>query len=218
MKIFSTARRRRLTFVIVAAVLLTLPLVSTLVTRARVERSGTEVTATVIEVANDDGRYLVAYRLPEGVDPEQQSWSRVVDRPTYEKAATTRRITAKVLGDRLSANRVEGQVDSLAPYVVTGISVGLVLLVGLWWVKVGRRRPPVRMLAQTALAAADTEERPALTRKDGELYEAVGPVASAEDGRVVVDVGDRRVEVVLGGYANPVAVGGSVRARGPLIG
>jgi hypothetical protein len=213
-----TARTRRLLLVIVAVVLLLFPLVSTMLTRARVERSGTEVTATVLQVADDNGRYLVAYRLPKDVDPEQQSWSRRVDEPTYRKAAQTKTITAKVLEGHLPANRVEGQIDSITPWVVTGISVGLVLIVGLWWVKVGRRRPPVRMRADADLVAAGSEERPALTHQGGELYEAIGPVTSTEDGTVVVDVGERRVVVVLGEYDNPVAVGGSVRARGPLVG
>jgi hypothetical protein len=213
-----TARTRRLTFVVVAVVLLVLPLASTLLTRARVDRSGTEVTATVQQVAKDGDRYLVAYRLPEDFDPEQRSWSRVVDRATYEKAVASKKVTVKVLDDRLTANRVEGQVDSTAPWILTGVTVGLVLVVGLWWVRVGRRRPGVRMLAQSDLEPADAAEPPALTRTDGELYEAVGPVTSAEDGRVVVDVGERRVVVVLGEYDNPVAVGASVRARGPLVG
>ena len=51
-----TARTRRLIFVVVMLVVLTFPLVATLVTRARIERSGVDVTATVVADHEERGR------------------------------------------------------------------------------------------------------------------------------------------------------------------
>ena len=51
-----TARTRRLIFVVVMLVVLTFPLVTTLVTRAQIERSGVDVTATVVQTTTERGR------------------------------------------------------------------------------------------------------------------------------------------------------------------
>ena len=95
-----TARTRRLLFVVVMLVLLTFPLVIALVTRAqhralRGRRDGHG------HPDHDDGdAYLVAFRLPEEVDPDQVSYSAEVDRATYEKAAASKEIGVRVLEDR----------------------------------------------------------------------------------------------------------------------
>ena len=62
------ARTRRLVFVVVI-LLLTFPLISTMITRARVERSGVDVTATVVEAGQKGESYLVAFLFPERSTP-----------------------------------------------------------------------------------------------------------------------------------------------------
>ena len=99
-----TARTRRLIFVVVIMVFLTFPLVTTLVTRARIERSGVDVSATVLQTTTNGDAYLVAFRLPEEIDPDQDSYSAEVDRATYEKAAASKEIGVRVLEDRPQAH------------------------------------------------------------------------------------------------------------------
>ena len=152
-----TARTRRLLFVVVMLLVLTFPLVSTLVTRARVERSGVDVTATVVETSRKGDAYLVAFRLPEEIDPDQDTYSAEVDRASYEKAVESKEISVRVLEGRPEAHRVEGEIHSKAPYVVVAVADALVLVVGLWWVRVGRRRPTVRIRAHGPLEPADRD-------------------------------------------------------------
>ena len=99
MRISWNARTRRLLFVLVMLFVLTYPLINTLLTRARVERDGVDVTAAVAKAAVDDDRYLVAFRLPEDLDPEQVSYSAFVSRATYDKARTTKQVSVRVLED-----------------------------------------------------------------------------------------------------------------------
>src|SRR6476469_2451998 len=102
------ARTRRLLFVLVILVVLTSPLASSLLTRARIARSGVDVSAPVLKAATDSGRYFVAFRLPADLDPEQRALSAEVDHPAYEKAVATKHINVRVLQDRIDARRVEG--------------------------------------------------------------------------------------------------------------
>jgi hypothetical protein len=214
-----TARTRRLLFVVAVLLVLTFPLAATLVTRARVERSGVDVVASVVEAAHEGDSYLLAFRFPEGIDPDQRRYSAEVGRATYEKAAESKQVTVRVLEGRPRAHRVEGEIEGKSQYVVVGVADALVLAVGLWWVKVGRRRPAVRMQAVGPLEPAGDDETGSLGRAPGEdVYEVVGHVVSADDTEVVLDVGERRVVVVLAGHANPVDVGSPARARGPMIG
>ena len=114
-----TARTRRLLFVVAVLLVLTLPLVSTLITRARVERSGVDVTATVVETSRNGDAYLVAFRLPEEIDPDQKTYSsRGRAGVVREGRGEQTKITVRVLEDRPTAHRVEGEITNKAPYVV----------------------------------------------------------------------------------------------------
>src|ERR687890_416859 len=113
MRLEWNSRTRRLLFVVVMLFVRTFPLVNTLLTRSRVDRDGVDVAATVAKAVDDDGRYLVAFRLLED-DPKH--------------------------------HHVEGEIYSKAPWIFTLVSDAIVLLVGLWWVRVGRRRPTLKML------------------------------------------------------------------------
>jgi hypothetical protein len=135
------ARTRRLLFVVVVLFLLTFPLVNTLLTRARVDRDGVDVSASVVEAVDDGGRYLVSFRFPESVDPEQDRYAAVVGRTTYDVARATRKVDVRVLEGEPRHHHVAGEVYSKDPWIFTLVGDAIVLLVGLWWVRVGRRRP-----------------------------------------------------------------------------
>jgi len=213
-----TARTRRLTFVVVMLVVLTLPLVSTLVTRARVERSGVDVTATVVETLRNGDAYLLGFRFPEEIDPDQRTYSAEVERESYDAATGSQEITVRVLEGRPEAHLVDGEIHSRAPYYFVAVVDAIVLLVGLWWVRVGRRRPTVRLRADGPLQPA-ADEPPGLARRpDADLYEAVGTLLSTGDAEAVLDVGDRRVVVALDGHTHAIDLGSPARVRGALIG
>ena len=218
MRIPWNARTRRLLFVLVMLFVLTFPLVNTLLTRARVEREGVDVTATVAKAVADDDRYLIAFRLPEDVDPEQVSYSAVVSRATYEKARTTKEVSVRVLEDEPRRHHVEGEVSSRSPWVFTGVADLIVLVIGLWWVRVGRRRPALSMLAMRDVDAAGDDDVPGLTRETGDMYVVVGVVTATEGSTVTIALDDRQVVVRLNGHDLHVEVGTVARAWGLLVG
>ena len=218
MRIPWTSRIRRLLVVLVMLFVLTSPLVNTLLTRARVERDGVDVTATVAQAAVDDDRYLVAFRLPEDVDPEQVSYAAVVSRATYEKARTTKQVSVRVLEDEPRRHHVEGEVYSTSPWVFTGVADLIVLVVGWWWVNVGRRRPNLTMLAMRDVEAAGEDDEAGLAPETGDMYVVVGPVVASDGSSVTIALVDRQVAVRLNGYDLRVDVGSLARAWGLLVG
>ena len=218
MRIGWNARTRRLLFVLVILFVLTSPLVNTLVTRARVERDGVDVTATVAKAVADDDRYLIAFRLPENVDPEQVAYAAVVTRATYEKARTTEEVSVRVLEDEPRRHHVEGEVSSRSPWVFTGVADLIVLAIGLWWVKAGRRRPTLSMLAMHDVDAVEEDDVTGLSRETGDMYLAVGAVTATEGSTVTISLDDRQVVVRLNGHDLHVEVGNVARAWGLLVG
>jgi hypothetical protein len=218
MRLLSTARGRRLLFVVVVALVLALPLVASLVTRARVDRSGTDVTAAVVDTSRKGESYLVAFRFPQDVDPDQEAYSASVSKAAYERAVSSGTITVRVLEGRPEAHRADGEIRGVTQYVVMGFGIVLVLAVGWWWAGRSRRRPTVRIRAASPLEAAGPDDAAALARAPGDIYEAVGTIVSADATEVVIDVGERHVVVLLAGHPNPVPVGSPARARGPVIG
>ena len=218
MRIPWNARTRRLLFVLVMLFVLTFPLVNTLLTRARVEREGVDVTATVAKAVADDDRYLIAFRLPEDVDREQVSYSAVVSRATYEKARTTKEVSVRVLEDEPRRHHVEGEVSSRSPWEFAGVADLIVLVIGLWWVRVGRRRPNLKLLAMRDVEAAAEDDEAGLTPETGDMYVVVGAVTATEGSTVTVALDDRQVVVRLNGHDLHVEVGTVARAWGLLVG
>ena len=218
MRIPWNAKTRRLLFVLVILFVLTFPLINTLLTRARVERDGVDVSAAVAKAAVDGDRYLVAFRLPEEVDPEQVSYSAIVSRATYEKARTTKEVSVRVLADEPRRHHVEGEVYSKSPWMFTLVADATVLGVGLWWVKVGRRRPNLRMLAMRDVEAAGEDDEAGLTPETGDLYVVVGRVTAGDGSSVTIALDDRQVVVRLNGYDSHVELGSVACARGLLVG
>jgi hypothetical protein len=218
MKVLSTARGRRLLFVAVIALALALPLIASLVTSARIDSSGTDVQATVVDTSRKGDAYLVAFRFPEDVDPDQEAYSAEVSKASYERAVDSDTITVRVLDGRPEAHRVDGEVRGPGQYVAMGVGILAVLALGWWWANRSHRRPSVRIRATSPLEAADPDDDVALAPAPGDIYEAVGTVVSADDAEVVLDVGDRHVVVLLAGHSNPVPLGSTARARGPVIG
>jgi len=212
------ARTRRLLFVVVMLFVLTFPLVNTLLTRSRIDRDGVDVTATVAKAVDDDGRYLVAFRLPEEVDPQQVSYSAVVSRATYDKARTTKEVSVRVLEDEPRRHHVEGEVSSKSPWIFTLVGDAILLVVGVWWARAGRRRPTLKMLAMRDVEPADEDDEAGLTPETGDMYVVVGPLTAHDGSTVTIGLDDRHVVVRLNGHDLHVGVGTVARAWGPLVG
>lgn len=121
---------------LMAVFLVNLPFVHQTWTERKLERSGEEVEAVVVDAQRAGGGYLVDYRLPKSVDTQQGRYSARVDRPTYERAQETDRLLVLVVPGEPATNRPAGAVSSNLFAVVALIGDLVLLLVGV----IGYRR------------------------------------------------------------------------------
>ena len=100
--------------------LVNLPLLHSTWVDRRVQGSGIDVTATVVDdrvVAGQE--YWVSFTFPEDVDPDQKAWDAQVDEEAYDDAVASGQIRVRVLDGDPSAYRAEGAVQSRVPLVIT---------------------------------------------------------------------------------------------------
>jgi hypothetical protein len=215
-----TRRVRTWLLLVLLVVVVNLPLVHSTWTSSRVDRAGVDVTAQVTRNEVRDGGHWIEFTLAEGVDPDQRTWSAELDEPAYDEAVAAGEVGVRVLEDEPSAYRVDGAVEGHGVLVVT-LSVDALLLVVLLllWRFRGRSWPLRTELR--AVALGDVVRCPpggVLDRIDGEDYLIQGEVVELEPGTMVLDVGDRRVVVLLDGHANPVGYQQPARVRARMIG
>lgn len=126
---------RALLVLVVVAVLVNLPVVHQGWQRWQLDRNGVEVTAEVTDgdVLREDSDpvYVVRFRLPENIDPQQETWPAEVSRASYEKADEAGTIGVRVLPGHPSVQRVHGQHAGVVGYVIIGVVDLVVLLLGL---------------------------------------------------------------------------------------
>lgn len=211
------SRRRGALLVILLAVVINLPVAHSAWTDQRVEASGTDVTATVVDDRVVGGEeYWLSFTFPTDVDPDQQTWQVQVDEEAYDDAVAAGELQVRVLESQPSAYRVEGQVDSAVPLVVTLVADGLLVVVAVLLLRYGgRRRATLR-----AVALGDVERCPpavVLERIGGEDYLVRGDVLELGEGVVVLDLGDRTLRVELDGHHNPVGYQQPAQVRVRLI-
>jgi len=210
----SRGRTRSALLLLLLAAVVNLPLAHSTWTDARVERSGVDVDATVVD--HDGGGWL-SFRLPEDVDPEQRTWTAEVEDAAYAEAVDSGRIEVRVLEDDPSAYRATGAVESRVPLVATVLAdVVLLVLALLLWRFRGRFRSGLR-----AVALGDVERcapEVLLERLQAEDYLVRGEVLDVGPDRVVLDLGNRTIEVLLDGHRNPVGHQQAAQVRARMIG
>jgi hypothetical protein len=220
----SPRRSRGILLVVLVVLFVNLPLVQSTWTRWRVDTAGTDVTAEVtgdrVLRDGDEQRYWLGFRFPEEVDPEGAQWSAEVDEATYDEAVDSGEIEARVLPDRPSAYRVEGQVRRPTGLITTLVADAVLLVVGLL---VWRSRRRTRGLGGGLVLTAVEDLRPGppgaeLKQVEGDLHTVRGVVWRVSDDEVVLDLGDREVRVLLDGHDNPIDSGEPAEVRGRLLG
>jgi hypothetical protein len=214
---------KALLLVVLLVVVINLPLVHSGLTSWRVERSGTDVTATVtahrVLSPEDDPAYFVEFVYPgdDPDDPDVPRWTAEVDRATYEQAVADEAIGVRVLPDRPAAYTVDGQVTHRLGLVITLIAdAALLTMLLLLWRFRARLRPRLE-----AVAVADVERcKPggSLEKTDDGLYLVSGEVSGIKDDEIILELGDRQVRVLLDGHANPVGYQQPARVRVRLVG
>lgn len=217
-------RRSRVTSVLLVVLLvamINLPIVQITWTDWRVESQGVDVRADVIEVNRlppvDDPHYVLSFRFPVAIDPEQSNWNAEVDRATYDWAAAENTVAVRVLEDRPSAYTVAGEVSSRVGLYVTLVADLALLLVVLLFRRSGvARRPSLKAVAAGAVEPA--EPGSVLERLEDGLHLIRGEVVEIGDDEVVLDLGERSVHVLLDGHPALVGLQQTAQVRGRLIG
>lgn len=213
-------RRTRILLILVLVVFVNLPAVHSTWQRWKVERSGVETTATVVQTEERDGGYWLSFEYPPSVDlgdVQGGRWPAEVDRATWEGARESGEIGVRYLQGRVSAYEVDGQEYHWAGLVTTGIFDAILLVIVLLARTFGRRRRPLPL----RVAAIGDVERCApgalLEQVEGDLYVVRGEVAAIEGDEVLLDLGDQDVWVILDGHRNPVGHQQPAQVRGRLL-
>ncbi|GAA4372398.1 hypothetical protein [Nocardioides caricicola] len=208
-------KRNSLLLLVLLGVVINLPLLHSTWTDSRIQADGVDVTATVVDESTRDGNWL-SFTFPEDVDPDQETWHVEVDQATYDEAQRTGQLEVRVIEDDPGSFQADGEVESNVVLVFTAVAdVILLLLFLLMWRSSGRLRGQLR-----AIALEDVERGGAgvvLERLQGEEYLIRGDVLELEPGRVVIDLGNRSVVVLLDGHANPVGYQQSAQVRARLL-
>jgi len=211
--------RRWLSVALVAfiAFVINFPLVHSTYLRWQVERSGVDVVAEVTETREVGGDLLVVFTVPgDGRREPFEDAVAEVDAATYDEARETQQLDVRVLRDDSGSFIVEGQVTSRLALVITVLAdLFLVALVGLML-----RFRAVMRVELVLRATEDLERCPPgsqLDRLSGMRYVVSGEVVELADDEIVLDLGDRRVRVLLDGYANPAGYQQPVRATGYMV-
>jgi hypothetical protein len=206
-----------LALVVFIAFLVNFPLLHSTYLRWQVERSGVDVVAEVTETREVGGDLLVVFTVPgDGRREPFEDAVAEIDAATYGEARRTRELDVRVLPDDGGVFTVEGQVTSRLGLVVTVLAdVFLVAVIVLML----RFRSALRV--ELVLRATEDLERcppgSRLDRLSGLRYLVSGEVVELGDDEVVLDLGDRRVRVLLDGHANPAGHQQPVRAVGHMV-
>jgi hypothetical protein len=215
-----TLSRRRSTLLIVLfiAVVVNFPLAHTRYLDWKLGREGVRVAAQVEAtqaVAGDE--YLVRFTVPAGEGRKEFAGAVAqVDRRTYDEATDTGVLTVTVLPHDGAVFSVDGQTGSHLGLVVTLLAdLFLLAVLGLAW-----RLGAVMRVELVLRATEDLQRCPPGSRLDrlsGQRYLVAGEVAEISEDEVVLDLGDRRVRVLLDGYANPAGYQQPVSVVGYMV-
>ena len=135
----------------------------------------------------------------------------------HDDAVASQQVTVRALPGSSTVWRVEGEATSNVGLVITVVADVFLLILVLLLVRFGSRLRQEMVL----VATEDLERCPpgsVLDQVDGLRFVVCGEVETIEDDEVVLDLGDRRVRVILDGHHNPAGYQQPVRATGTIRG
>ena len=192
-------------------VMINLPFVHSSWQQHRIDRDGVDVAGTVTDHEEDDGQQSVTFVVADTDDQPGFTGTVRVDEVTYDDAVATRQVQVRVLPGSSTVWRVEGETRSNVGLVITVVADLSLLVLVLLLLRFGSRLRQEMVL----VATEDLERCPpgsVLDQVDGLRFVVCGEVEVIEDDAVILDLGDRRVRVVLAGYQQPVRATGTMRS------
>jgi hypothetical protein len=208
-------RLRNGLLVALAVVMINLPFVHSVWQDHRLDEDGVDHAATLTDHEKRDGNLFVSFDLKETDDQPAISGEVRVDQAAYDDAVSTQQVTVRALPGSATVWRVEGEATSNLGLVITVVADVFLLVLVLLLVRFGSRLRQEMVL----VATEDLERCPpgsVLDQVDGLRFVVCGEVQTIEDDAVVLDLGDRRVRVILDGHHNPAGYQQPVRATGTM--
>jgi hypothetical protein len=195
-------------------VMINLPFVHSSWQDHRLDQDGFDIVATVTDHEERGDQYRVAFDAKDH-DYDYVAGSVSVDRATYDDAVASGTVQVRVLPASTTVWRVHGETTSNLGLVITIAADVFLLIMVLLLLRFGSRlRQEMVLVATEDLVRCPPGS--VLDQVDGLRFVVCGEVETIEDGEVVLDLGDRRVRVVLDGHFNPAGYQQPVRATGTM--
>jgi hypothetical protein len=200
-------------------VMINLPFVHSNWQDHRIETDGVDLVAAVTDTDTDDdgaGGYLT-FRVEESDGQPGFGGTVRVEQASFDEAVETGQIGVRVLVGSTSVWRVDGESRSGVGLVITLVADCCLLILLLLLMRFGSRLHSDLVL----VATEDLVRCPpgsVLDQVDGRQFVVCGEIEEIEDDAVVLDLGDRRVRVLLDGHHNPAGYQQPVRATGTMQG
>jgi hypothetical protein len=212
-----TGRLKNVLLVGLVVVMINLPFVHGSWQQHRLDQDGVDVAARVTDHKADGGKQLLAFEVAKADGRPAFGGTVPVDRTTYDDAVAGGTIEVRVLPGSSTVWRVEGETRSNLGLGITVMADVFLLVLVLLLLRFGSRLRQEMVL----VATEDLERCPpgsVLDQVDGLRFVVCGEVEEIEDDAVVLDLGDRRVRVILDGHHNPAGHQQPVRATGTMRG
>ena len=209
--------RGRILLVALVVVMINLPFVHSTWQNHRLEQDGVELLAAVTDHDEGDGRRLVTFAVAGRGDQPGFAGTVRVDQPAYDAAVQSGQVRVRVLPGSTTVWQVEGESQGSLGLVITLVADAFLLILVLLLLRFGSRLRQDMVL----VATEDLERCPpgsVLDQVDGLRFVVCGEVEEIEADAVVLDLGDRRVRVILDGHHNPAGYQQPVRATGTMRG
>jgi hypothetical protein len=212
-----TGRLKNVLLVGLVVVMINLPFVHNSWQQHRLDRDGVDLVATVTNHGDDNGDRFVTFKVAKTDDEPGFDGTVRVDQATYDDAVASQQVQVRVLPGSSTVWRVEGENHSRIGLLITLVADVFLLIMVLLLLRFGSRlRQEMVLVATEDLVRCPPGS--VLDQVDGLRFVVCGEIEAIEDGEVVLDLGDRRVRVVLNGHHNPAGYQQPVRATGTMRG
>jgi hypothetical protein len=212
-----TWRPKNVLLVGLVVVMINLPFLHSSWQNHRIAADGVDVTATVTDHDEDGGDHFVTFRVDESGDQPAFGGTVRLEDEAYAAAVESEQVQVRVIPGSATVWRVDGESRSSVGLLITVMADVFLLILLLLLLRFGSRLHSDLVL----VATEDLVRCPpgsAFDQVEGQRFVVCGEVEEIEDDAVVLDLGDRRVRVLLDGHHNPAGYQQPVRATGTLRG
>jgi len=210
-------RLRNVLLVGLVVVMINLPFLHSSWQNHRIAADGVDVAATVTDHDVDAGDRFVTFSVDEAGDQPAFGGTVRLEPQAYAAAVESERVQVRVLPGSETVWRVDGEARSSAGLAITLLADLFLLVLILLLLRFGARLHSDLVL----VATEDLERCPpgsVFDQVEGQRFVVCGEIEEMEEDVVVLDLGDKRVRVLLDGHHNPAGYQQPVRATGTLRG